>query len=79
MSEELVGAIARILGDVYTGEMEDSAIVDVPPGKLAITTDSFVVGPIFLGNADIGKLAVAGTVNDLAVSGARPLYLTLAM
>jgi hydrogenase expression/formation protein HypE len=80
MSHELIsGTIAEILGDTYIGEMEDSALVDVPVTRLAITTDSFVVDPIFFGNGDIGKIAVAGTVNDLAVSGARPLYLTLAI
>jgi hydrogenase expression/formation protein HypE len=80
MSRELIsGTIARILGDTYLGEMEDSTLVDVPAGRLAITTDSFVIDPIFFGNGDIGKIAVAGTVNDLAVSGARPLYLTLAI
>jgi hydrogenase expression/formation protein HypE len=80
MSQELIsGTIARILGDTYIGEMEDSALVEVPVTRLAITTDSFVVDPVFFGNGDIGKIAVAGTVNDLAVSGARPLYLTLAV
>ena len=80
MSRELIsGTIARILGDTYLGELEDSTLVDVPAGRLAITTDSFVIDPIFFSNGDIGKIAVAGTVNDLAVSGARPLYLTLAM
>ncbi|MCA1852809.1 MAG: hydrogenase expression/formation protein HypE [Beggiatoa sp.] len=80
MSQELVaGTIARTLGDTYIGEMEDSALVEVPTGRIAMTTDSFVVDPVFFGNGDIGKLAVAGTVNDLAVSGARPLYLTLAI
>lgn len=80
MSHELItGTIARILGDTYIGELEDSALVEVPGTRIAITTDSFVVDPIFFGNGDIGKIAVAGTVNDLAVSGARPLYLTLAI
>ncbi len=45
-------------------------------GKIAVTTDSFVVKPLFFPGGSIGKLAVAGTVNDLAVSGAKPLYLT---
>jgi len=54
----------------------DSAILDISSGKLAFTTDSFVVDPIFFPGGDIGKLAVAGTVNDLAVSGAKPLYLS---
>jgi hydrogenase expression/formation protein HypE len=54
----------------------DSAIVSLPPGKLAFTTDSYVVTPLFFPGGNIGDLAVHGTVNDLAVSGAEPLYLT---
>lgn len=54
----------------------DAALVAVKEGKMAITTDSFVVKPIFFPGGNIGKLAVAGTVNDLAVSGVIPLYLT---
>ncbi|WP_345033939.1 hydrogenase expression/formation protein HypE [Streptomyces sannanensis] len=80
MSQELIsGTIAGILGDTYIGEMEDSALLELPSMRIAMTTDSFVVDPIFFGNGDIGKIAIAGTVNDLAVSGARPLYLTLAV
>jgi hydrogenase expression/formation protein HypE len=54
----------------------DSAQFTVPPGRLAMTTDSYVVRPIFFPGGDIGSMAVHGTVNDLAMSGARPLYLT---
>ena len=56
----------------------DSALLDLPaqPGRLAMTTDSFVVSPIFFPGGDLGHLAVCGTVNDLAVAGARPLWLT---
>jgi len=54
---------------------EDAAVFDLK-GKLAFTTDSFVVKPLFFPGADIGKLSVCGTVNDLAVMGAKPLYLT---
>ena len=54
----------------------DSAIVSVPKGRLAYTTDSYVVTPLFFPGGNIGELAVNGTVNDLAVSGAEPLYLT---
>ncbi|GAA5701639.1 hydrogenase expression/formation protein HypE [Streptomyces avermitilis] len=80
LSHELIaGTIAGTLGDVYVGEMEDSASVEVETGRIAVTTDSFVVDPVFFGNGDIGKIAVAGTVNDLAVSGADPRYLTLAV
>ncbi|MCX5811886.1 MAG: hydrogenase expression/formation protein HypE [Proteobacteria bacterium] len=56
--------------------LTDAASFPVRQGKMAITTDSFVVDPIFFPGGDIGKLAVCGTVNDLAVSGAKPLYLT---
>src|SRR5690606_20471755 len=79
LSQELVQLIAETLGDVYTGVMEDSAVLSVDGDRLAMTTDSFVVDPPFFGNGDIGKIAVCGTVNDLAVSGARPKYLTLGM
>jgi hydrogenase expression/formation protein HypE len=75
----LVERIAAILGDTYVGAMEDSAILDINAGRIAITTDSFVVTPLFFGNGDIGKVAVCGTVNDLAVSGARPLFITLSL
>ena len=54
----------------------DSAVVLVDGARLAFTTDSFVVSPLFFPGGDIGKLAVYGTVNDLAMAGARPLYLS---
>jgi hydrogenase expression/formation protein HypE len=54
----------------------DSAALVVPPGKLAFTTDSYVVRPIFFPGGDIGSMAIHGTVNDLAMSGARPLFLS---
>lgn len=79
LSSELVGFIAETLGDVYVGEMEDSAVLAVEGTRIAMTTDSFVVDPPFFGNGDIGKIAVCGTVNDLAVSGASARYLTLGM
>ncbi|HEU5474970.1 MAG TPA: hydrogenase expression/formation protein HypE [Actinophytocola sp.] len=56
--------------------LEDAAVLAVGGGRLALTTDSFVVSPLFFPGGNIGDLAVNGTVNDLAVSGARPLYLT---
>lgn len=59
-------------------QMNDAAQIDIDFKKLAFTTDSFVVNPIFFNGGNIGKLAVCGTVNDLAVSGAKPLYLTSA-
>lgn len=55
---------------------EDAAILDVKDGELAFSTDSFTVSPLFFAGADIGKLAVCGTCNDLAMMGAKPKYLT---
>jgi hydrogenase expression/formation protein HypE len=56
----------------------DSAQFTVPPGQLAMTTDSYVVRPLFFPGGDIGSMAIHGTVNDLVMSGARPLYLSCA-
>jgi hydrogenase expression/formation protein HypE len=56
--------------------LEDAASLSVGGARLALTTDSYVVSPLFFPGGDIGDLAVNGTVNDLAVSGATPLYLT---
>lgn len=57
----------------------DGAVLEIPSGKIVYSTDGFVVKPIFFRGGDIGKLAVCGTINDLAVSGAKPLYLSLSM
>lgn len=57
----------------------DAAVLDVPEGKVAFTTDSFVVQPLFFPGADIGKLAVCGTVNDLATSGATPKWISVGL
>lgn len=57
----------------------DLAALTAQGDRLALTTDSYVVDPLFFPGGDIGKLAVSGTVNDLAVGGARPLYLTCAL
>jgi len=54
----------------------DSSVLTVPAGRLAYSTDSFVVRPLFFPGGSIGELAVNGTVNDLAMSGATPLYLS---
>lgn len=57
-------------------QQTDSAILDINSQNIAFTTDSYVVSPIFFPGGNIGKLAIAGTVNDLAVSGAIPKYLS---
>ncbi len=59
-------------------QLEDSATIDLS-GKTAFTTDSYVVTPIFFPGGDIGKLSVCGTINDLAMSGALPRYISLAV
>ncbi|WFD12254.1 hydrogenase expression/formation protein HypE [Tepidibacter hydrothermalis] len=58
-------------------QKNDSSILPKLEGKIAVTTDSFVINPIFFNGGDIGKLSVCGTVNDLAMSGAKPLYITV--
>ena len=59
--------------------LDDQAIVDIGGSRIAFTTDSFVVKPLFFPGGDIGALAVNGTVNDLAMGGAKPLFLSLAL
>jgi hydrogenase expression/formation protein HypE len=56
--------------------LHDGAILNLPPGRVAFSTDSYVISPIFFPGGDIGSLAVHGTVNDLAMCGARPLHLS---
>jgi hydrogenase expression/formation protein HypE len=56
----------------------DSSVVEMYKGLFACTTDSYVIDPLFFPGGDIGKLAICGTVNDLAVSGAKPLYISAA-
>jgi len=70
-------SFVKTLANPLLARLDDSAVFEVS-GRLAFTTDSYVVSPIFFPGGDIGKLAVCGTVNDLAMSGAKPLYLSLA-
>lgn len=63
----------------YLRELNDSAVMEVAGGPIAMTTDSYVVKPRFFPGGDIGRLAVCGTVNDLAMSGAEPKYITCGM
>lgn len=60
----------------YLAELQDGALLEDTGGRLVFTTDSYVVQPLFFPGGDIGRLAVCGTANDLAVMGARPLYLS---
>jgi hydrogenase expression/formation protein HypE len=79
-SRELIAdLIAPRLGAGAAEGMELSAVLELDVTRIAVSSDTFVVDPIFFGNGDIGRLAVCGTVNDLAVSGAVPRYLTLSL
>ena len=85
-------AMRDLIADIFVSgfdndtlsQLEDQARIDATAllgegGKLAMTTDSYVVAPLFFPGGDIGKLAVTGTVNDLAVGGATPKYLSCGM
>ncbi len=79
LSAELVRDIfLPALRNPALARLDDQAIVNVNGQRLAITTDSFVVKPLFFPGGDIGSLAVYGTVNDLAMGGATPLFLSAA-
>jgi len=67
------------LDNPFLNKLGDAALIKFGARKLAYTTDSFVVKPLFFPGGDIGKLSVCGTVNDLAVSGAMPKYLSCGM
>ena len=57
---------------------DDAAVLVPPAGKMAVSTDGFIVSPAFFPGGNIGKLSICGTVNDLACMGAKPMYLTCA-
>jgi len=77
LSHELVAKeFLPFLANPALDKLDDSAVFEAS-GRLAFTTDGYVVNPIFFPGGDIGKLAVCGTVNDLAMNGAKPLYLSL--
>ncbi len=79
-SQELVNDIfLSRLDNEFLKKLDDSAVVKLSGSKLAMTTDSYVVDPIFFPGGNIGSLAVHGTVNDLSMQGAHPLYLTLGL
>lgn len=71
--------ILPALDNPLLAALDDQAFVPTASDRIAFTTDSFVVTPIFFPGGDIGELAVNGTVNDLAMGGATPLYLSLAL
>ena len=74
---------AELIGQVFKKHFsnpyftaDDAAVLPAPEGKIAMTTDGFIVSPQFFNGGNIGKLSICGTVNDLACMGARPLYMT---
>jgi len=76
LMKELVALIVRKLGGTG-GPLQDSATISVDAGRIAFTTDSFVVTPLFFPGGDIGRLSICGTVNDLAMAGACPAWISL--
>jgi hydrogenase expression/formation protein HypE len=79
-SHELVNDIlSSRLDNEFLRKLDDSAVIEMSGHKFAMTTDSYVVDPIFFPGGDIGSLSVHGTVNDLSMQGAIPLYLTLGL
>jgi hydrogenase expression/formation protein HypE len=77
LMHDLIESFLPELANPILDKLDDAAVFEAS-GRLAFTTDSYTVNPIFFPGGDIGRLAVCGTVNDLAMSGARPLYLSLA-
>jgi len=77
MSHDLIASLfIKAFQNPVLDRLDDMAVLEIGGTKLAFTTDSYVVTPIFFPGGDIGKLAVCGTINDLSMSGARPLYLS---
>lgn len=79
MHQLLDSLVLKELDNDILRQKRDSAIFEFRGRRLAFTTDSYVVNPIFFPGGDIGSLAVYGTVNDLSVCGAKPLYISLAL
>ncbi len=71
--------ILKHFGNPLLDRLDDSAVLSVPETELALTTDSYVVDPVFFPGGDIGRLAVCGTVNDLAMQAARPLFFSVGL
>lgn len=76
MQQLLDSTVQPIFNNALLQQKQDCAVFPIGDQKLAFTTDSYVINPVFFAGGDIGKLAVCGTLNDLAMSGAKPLYLS---
>ena len=80
LTDQLIrNEIISALGNYTLSKLTDSAELQIGQTDICFTTDSFVVKPLFFNGGDIGKLAICGTINDLAVSGAKPLVLSLSL
>ena len=79
MQDLIKDLFVKHLSNPYVKKLDDSAKLKVSTKDILYTTDSFVVNPIFFPGGDIGKLSICGTVNDLAVSGARPRFISCGM
>ena len=80
LTHELIKHLfVRHFANPHLSRLTDAAVLALPDTRVAMTTDSYVIRPLFFPGGNIGKLAVCGTVNDLAVMGAKPLYLTCGM
>jgi len=71
--------LLKYLGNEILNKLEDSAVLDPGKGRIAFTTDSFTVDPIFFPGGDIGKLSICGTINDLVTTGCTPLALSFSL
>ncbi len=79
LSQELItNLILPAFANTVLGELTDAAVLPAPAGRLAFSTDTYVVRPLFFPGSSIGDLAINGTANDLAMVGARPLQLSVA-
>jgi hydrogenase expression/formation protein HypE len=73
------GMFASTFSNEWLDPLHDGAVIDVDAGRMAVSTDSFVISPLFFPGGNIGSLAVHGTVNDVAMCGAQPLAITVGM
>jgi hydrogenase expression/formation protein HypE len=79
MQQLLDSIIQPVFSNPVLNQKHDSAVLNINGARLAFTTDSYVVKPLFFSGGDIGKLSVCGTLNDLAMSGALPLYISCSL
>ncbi len=79
LMNEMIERVIRATLGADSVQLDDAAVLEIGGARLAFTTDSFTITPIFFPGGTIGSLAVNGTVNDLSVMGARPLYLSCAL